>query len=125
MNDITYGAYRTAMKLRAIQKTTKCECKTMNRFIMILYHVKFYILILTVGAVDLDILSHAFSEYGWEGSTHNSITLSVLEFESLLNKIFQLAQRGRSRFLQPDKCVEITLNWSLGCLDRWANNNTV
>ena len=25
MNDIKYGAYRTAMKLRAIQKTTKCE----------------------------------------------------------------------------------------------------
>ena len=71
-----------------------------------------------MGAVDLEILSHAFSEYGWEGSTHNSITLSVLELESLLNKIFQLAQRGRSRFLEPDKCVEITLNWSLGCLDR-------
>ena len=72
----------------------------------------------TVGTVDLDILSHAFSEYGWEGSAHNSSTLSVLELESLLNKIFQLAQRGRSRFLQPDECVEITLNWSLGCLDR-------
>ena len=25
MNEIKYGAYRTAMKLRAIQKTTKCE----------------------------------------------------------------------------------------------------
>ena len=78
-----------------------------------------------VGAVDLDILSHAFLEYGWEGSRHNSNMLSVLELESLLNKVFQLAQRGRSRFLQPDKCVELTLNWSLGCLDRSAADNIV
>ena len=76
------------------------------------------LLLSTVGAVDLDILFHAFSEFGWEGSSHNCNTLSVLELESLLNKVFQLAQRTRSRFLQPDKCVEITLNWSLGCLDR-------
>lgn len=70
--------------------------------------------------MDLEILSHAFSELGWEGSSHNSNTLSVLELESLLNKIFQLAQRSHSKFHQPDRCVEITLNWVLGCLDRYA-----
>ena len=74
-------------------------------------------MLLIVGAVDLELLSHAFSEFGWNGSSHNSNTLSVLELESLLNKIFQLAQRSRSRFLQPDQCVEVTLSWTLGCLD--------
>ena len=71
----------------------------------------------TVNVVEKHILVKAFNELGL-GSPQNSEVLSVPELETFLNKLFHLAQRDRAQFIQPDTCVEITLNWVLKCLDR-------
>lgn len=63
------------------------------------------------------ILVKALNELGLE-SPQNSEVLSVTELESFLSKLFHLAQRGRTQFIQTESCVEVTLNWILKCLDR-------
>lgn len=74
---------------------------------------------LSVNAVDKHVIEQAFSEMGLS-YVHNSGVLSVVETEAVLNKIFQLAQRDRTNFLQPERCTELTLNWVLKCYDRSA-----
>ena len=73
---------------------------------------------LAVDTVFLHILRTAFHEFGLQ-TEQNAAVLTVAELRAILSKVFQLAQRGRASFIDPDKCTEITLNWTLKCLDRY------
>lgn len=91
LNDIRYAAYRTAMKLRAMQKTTQ------------------------MNMVQMDIMKQAFVDMGL-GETQNSSTLSVVELESLIYKIFCLAHHQITS-LNPNESSDVAISWLLKCLD--------
>ena len=69
-----------------------------------------------VNAADMHVMVRAFDEMGL-GLSQNNGVLTVAELESLLNKLFQLSQRDRAEFVEPEKCTELTLNWLLKCYD--------
>ncbi|XP_064386652.1 dystrophin-like isoform X2 [Halichondria panicea] len=92
MNEIKFAAYRTAMKLRTVQKVTHLNVVSKNH------------------------LERAFFELGL-ATPQSTEVMTVQELEALLSKLFHLAQRGRAQFIQPDSCVEVTLSWLLKCLD--------
>lgn len=71
-----------------------------------------------VNVVAKNHLERAFFELGL-ATPQNTEVMTVQEVESLLSKLFHLAQRGRTQLVQPDYCTEITLSWLLKCLDRW------
>ena len=81
---------------------------------------------LTVNIVDMHVIEQAFSELGLSFA-HNSGVLTVVELESVLNKTFQLAQKGRTGLIEPESCAELTLNWMLKCYDRfvWSNRTRI
>lgn len=86
--------------------------------------VKAIFIIFVVNFVSKNHLERAFFELGL-ASPQNTEVLTVQELEALLNKLFHLAQRGRSHLVQPDYCVEVALNWLLKCLDRCVNNTII
>lgn len=92
INNIKYAVYRTAMKLRMLQKITH------------LY------------LVDQHVMEQAFSELGL-GYVLSSGVMRVVEVEAVLSKMFQLAKRDRPQLLDPERCSEMTLNWLLKCFD--------
>jgi len=113
MNQIKFAAYRTAMKLRAIQKLTHCEFQTHTNtplYTPISHHP-------VVNIVSKYHLERTFFELGL-ASPANTEVLSVHELQSLLTKLFHLSTRSRAQVVQPDQCVELALNWLLRCLDR-------
>jgi len=91
MNRIKYAAYRTAMKLRALQKITH------------------------LNVVSKHVMEEAFRELGLDQS-QNSGVLTAAEAESVLNKMFQLSHTDGDKF-EPELCTELTLNWILKCFD--------
>ena len=66
--------------------------------------------------VHADIVKQAFSEMSL-GDTHNSSTLSVVELEVLVSKIFSLAHHQIAA-LNPNESVGVAVSWLLKCLDR-------
>lgn len=90
-NDIRYAAYRTAVKLRAMQQTTQ------------------------MNMVQVDIVRQAFVDMGL-GETQNSSTLSIVELESLVSKIFFLAHHQITA-LNPNESAAVCVSWLLKCLD--------
>ncbi|KAL5486849.1 hypothetical protein EMCRGX_G019384 [Ephydatia muelleri] len=91
LNDIRYAAYRTAMKLRAMQKATQ------------------------MNMVQMSIVKQAFIDMGL-GETQNSSTLSVVELESLIAKIYCLAHH-QTTTLNPNESANVSISWLLKCLD--------
>ena len=67
--------------------------------------------------VDISKLEQAFTELGMS-HTHSNGVLTVIEVESVLKKIFQLAEQAREGLLDTEKCTELSLNWILKCYDR-------
>lgn len=53
--------------------------------------------------------------------TDSNAVLTVIEIESTLHKIFQLARENCEGLFEPEKATELTLNWILKCYDRYDN----
>ena len=68
--------------------------------------------------VEHSILDSVFHKIGMDSDhNHNNEVLSIGELEVLLVNLFKTRQ-DRYNFIQPEKCVELTLNFILTCLDR-------
>lgn len=71
----------------------------------------------TVNVVYINHLEIACIQHGL-ANPQNTEVLTVCDLNELLTALFNLAKRGRSQFIQPDSCTEVTLSWLLKCLDR-------
>lgn len=89
--EIKYSAYRTAMKLRAIQKLTH------------------------LSGVQLAVVKKALFQHGLTEAYNNTI-ISVIEMESVLVTLFNNTKLTWTN-INPDYCTELTLNWILSCYD--------
>ncbi|XP_058941147.1 dystrophin isoform X1 [Pocillopora verrucosa] len=91
-SNIKYAAYRTAMKLRAIQKKTQ------------LY------------MVDLRVVKMSFSDEGINNGYAEG-NLSVAELSKIINAVFVNQNRDKNGFIDVSLASELTLNWMLNVYD--------
>ncbi|XP_013410971.1 dystrophin-like, partial [Lingula anatina] len=90
-DDVRYAAYRTAIKLRFLQKRLKLDLIT------------------------LPMISRAFDDHGWSSSQDSVITCG--ELETVIMDIFYKTRRGKPGSLTIEQSTEILLNWLLNMYD--------
>ena len=73
-----------------------------------------------VNMANCHILEQAYMELGMNHTDSNAV-LTVVEIESTLRKIFQLARENCGGLFEAEKATELTLNWILKCYDRYNN----
>jgi hypothetical protein len=99
MNNIEYAAYRTAMKLRAVQK------------VCWLHVVKKHTLV------------EAWAQHGL-GDDQNTTMMTPVECEAVLQTLFTLSKGDRPNdILNPNKATQITLAWLIGLVDSGRTGN--
>lgn len=91
LNDVHFSAYRTALKLRAIQKK------------------------LCVDLVNLSSVSEAFDIHGLRGQ--NDKLLDVADMVLILRAIYSNAQTQNPNVIDLPLCVDLALNWLLNVYD--------
>ncbi|XP_048577310.1 dystrophin isoform X2 [Nematostella vectensis] len=91
LNDIKYSAYRTAMKLRCIQKATKLDLVTLNN------------------------LSSAFVQHNLS-KARNDALIGVAEMVDTLHTVFDNIEVGFDN-VNPAINIDLTLNWLLNVYD--------
>ncbi|XP_071508444.1 dystrophin-like [Diadema antillarum] len=91
MDNIQYGAYRTAAKLRRLQK------------------------ILHMDVVNLITVRMAFELHGF--SHHNDTVMDAVQLFNIVHEMYQMTKmRGRST-LHVNRCSDLMLNWLLNLYD--------
>ena len=91
LNDIRFSAYRTAMKLRTLQKR------------------------LWLDFVDIRDAIEAFDAHGLKGQ--NERNLDTVQVIQCLNKLFQPAVKQDPTLIDNVQAVDLTLNWLLSVYD--------
>lgn len=93
LNDIKYSAYRTAMKLRCIQKATSLDLVTLN-----------------------NVMS-ALEQHNLKQSTNDSL-IGVPDMVKVLTTIYQNIEVPADLSMTSNEfCVDLTLNWLLNVYD--------
>ena len=88
LNDIRFSAYRTAMKLRTLQKR------------------------LWLDFVDINDAVYAFEQH-----KQNDKNIDTIQVIQCLNKLFQPAYKQNSQLIDIVLAVDLTLNWLLSVYD--------
>lgn len=91
LNDIRFSAYRTAMKLRTLQKR------------------------LWLDFVDIKDAIEAFDKHGLKDQ--NERNLDTVQVIQCLNKLFQPAVKQNPQLIDIVQAVDLTLNWLLSIYD--------
>ena len=134
INNVEYAAYRTAMKIRTIQKVCwrKCVCVCVCAcvrvcvcvFVCCTYlccHLQLclpHIHTCTVHVVKKHALVEAWGQHGL-GDDQNVTVTTPAECEAVLQTVFTLSKGDRpSDILDTDRATQITLSWLLGLVDR-------
>nr|XP_054764296.1 dystrophin-like isoform X1 [Lytechinus pictus] len=91
MDNIQFGAYRTAAKLRMLQK------------------------VLHMDVVNLITVRMAFELHGY--SRHNDSVMDAVQLYNIINEMYHMTKvRGRST-LRVNRCSDLLLNWLLNLFD--------
>jgi hypothetical protein len=117
LNDIRFSAYRTAMKLRTLQK--RLWRKTFGDILCLGLVIYFFVLInlfLKVDFVDINDAIDAFDKHGLK--VQNERNLDTTQIIQFLNRLFQPAVKQNSQLIDLVLAVDLTLNWLLCVYDQ-------
>jgi len=112
-NHIRFSAYRTAMKLRKIQKALHCKS--------LIYLEVFYLIkrISIVQHLSMNAAIEAFDSHGLCGQ--NDKILDVGDMITVLSSIFSAIPKSQTVSLNIPLVTDLTINWLLNIYDWWVN----
>ena len=124
-NTIRFSAYRTAMKLREVQKTLACKY-SIYKFVCLKDDFYFYVnfimpfingclIILTVQYLNLNVAIEAFDAHGLRGQ--NDKLLDVSDMVTVLSSLYETISAAHPTAVNVPRCLDLTLNWMLNVYD--------
>jgi hypothetical protein len=113
LNDIRFSAYRTAMKLRTIQKRL---CRKCSSFLQIVFFEFRYCL---VDLTSLSDIISVFEEHQTMDSPSRNIEkyIDITEILYYLQAIFEKTANEYPQLINVLLTVDLTLNWLLNIYD--------